>query len=158
MQGTKLYLDKEALEYLIQRNPNLEIELQQCAKNWARKTIIKPLNSEESKKLYEQMAGQLQKEMREMFKASFNNGNSWNGLKDEVKKEMYLMLCDELRKMIPTAIQSVTGLPSQDRLSETMLKIWQDATDLMAKRIEGIDLTAIAENLTKQKVDTIFRK
>lgn len=158
MQGTKLYLDKEALQYLIERNPSLEIELQQCAKNWARKTIIKPLNSEESKKMYANMAGQLQNEMREMFKASFNNGNTWNGLKNEIKQEMYLMLCDEVRKLLPTAISSVTGIPSKEKISITIEAIWKDATDRMIEKVDAIDVAKIAEQVTQAKVDSLFKK
>jgi hypothetical protein len=101
----KIYLDRESLQLLLERNPELEVAFTQCAENWIKKHELRPLELEPVRKIIKEKT----KEVQEEINKQYDKLTGWSTcyidstLKDEIKEkvkrtlDLHIKRCIELR-------------------------------------------------------------
>jgi hypothetical protein len=127
MNGIKLYLDKESLQYLMERNPGLEMELANCAKNWLKTKMLRPADSADLHNFVithnKATADTIKKNMEDIRKSAFTQE-----IKDEIKNKAIEQYRDEVQLLI------TAGLGIDDKDDKLRLQKVSDYVEYEVRR------------------------
>lgn len=141
----KIYLDRESLQLLLEKNPELEVAFTQCAENWIKDHILPPSNLADVQKTVNKQNKLIIDEVETRFN-ELKNWTSWK-LDDKFKQDIK----DKINVSLNTHIMAQVELKINDVINNE-LNITRDSVSNIINELIKYAKTNIDKYLTEDMV------